>query len=215
MSRRRIAALTLLVTTLAASPAQAQQGGDVFIGLMAGGSYSSLRGDYAEENRKYTWGFSGGATFETYFKSNFALEVDATYVQKGAGAVGTDGLETIDLDMAYLQLPVLLKVNVPLSYNWSVNFYSGISIGFQLSCDLESSGGPSTACSDTQNPGEAKSTDVAWPFGLGILYWPSGRNSGYLSFDVRYTYGLSSAFETADVKTQTLELLLRYAFKIK
>ena len=215
MIRRLIAALTLLVTALAASPAQAQQGGDVFIGLMAGGSYSSLRGNYAQQTRNYIWGFSGGATFETYFKSNFALEVDATYVQKGAGAVGTQGLETTDLSMAYLQLPVLLKVNVPLSYNWSVNFYSGISVGFQMSCDLKSSDGSSTACTDTATPGEPKSTDIAWPFGLGILYWPSGRNSGYLSFDLRYTYGLSSVFETVDVKTQTLELLLRYAFKIK
>ena len=219
MNRIHIVAAAALIAGLSATPAKAQEGGSLFLGVAAGGSYSGLRGDYfssSSEARNYQWGFVGGATFEAYFKRDFSIKVDALYTQKGAGGI-PDGVNNIDLNLAYIDAPVMLNFNVPLSYKWSVAFYTGISVGFNLSCDLSSSDGSSTSCTDSEESPDPKSTEIAWPFGLGIEYWPSGRTGNYLAFDVRYVYGISSAFENsaANVKNQVLELLVRYAFKMK
>ncbi len=215
----RASAALVLTAGLSAAPALAQEGGSLFLGLAAGGSYSGLRGDFLSSEakaRNYQWGFAGGATFEAYFKRSFSVKVEALYTQKGTGGI-PDGVNTIDLNLAYIDIPVMLNYNAPLSRKWSVAFYTGISIGFNLSCDLESSDGSSVSCTDSEASVDPRTTEVAWPFGLGIAYWPSGRTGNYLSFDVRYLYGISSAFENSvgNVKNQVLELLVRYAFKIK
>ena len=219
MKRIQVALAAALIAGLSATPAMAQQGGSLFLGLAAGGSYSGLRGDFFSSDSKvraYQWGFVGGATFEAYFKKNVSIKVDALYTQKGAGGI-PDGLNNIDLNLAYIDVPVMLNFNVPLSYKWSVAFYTGISVGFNVSCDLSSSDGSSISCTDSEEDLDPKSTEIAWPFGLGIEYWPSGRAGNYLAFDLRYVYGISSAFENsaANVKNQVLELLVRYAFKMK
>jgi hypothetical protein len=220
MKRIHLALVPVLIALVSAAPVTAQEGGSMFLGLAAGGSYSGLRGDFssdADAQRNYKWGFAGGATFEAFVKRNaFSIKVDALYTQKGAGGIA-DGANNIDLNLAYIEVPVMLNVNVPLSYKWSVAFYSGISVGFNISCDLESSDGTSVSCSDSGGDVDPKSTDIGWPFGLGILYWPSGRTGSYLAFDARYVYGISNAFEDSagNVKNQTFELLVRYAFKLK
>ena len=220
MKRIKMAVAAALIMGLSASPALAQEGGSLFLGLAAGGSYAGLRGDFlsSEANvRGYTWGFVGGATFEAFVKRNaFSIRVEALYTQKGTGGI-PEGLNNIDLNLAYIDVPVMLNLNVPLSYKWSVAFYTGISVGFNISCDLSSSDGSSVSCADSSEDVNPKSTDIGWPFGLGIEYWPSGRAGNYLAFDVRYVYGISNAFEDSvgNVKNQVLELLVRYAFKMK
>lgn len=219
MKRILMAVVAALIAGLSATPAMAQEGGSLFLGVAAGGSYAGLRGDFFTSDSKvraYQWGFVGGATFEAYFKRNFSIKVDALYTQKGVGGI-PDGLNTVDLNLAYIDVPVMLNFNVPLSYKWSVAFYTGISVGFNVSCDLSSSDGTSISCTDSEESLDPKSTEIAWPFGLAIEYWPSGRTSNYLAFDLRYVYGISSAFENsaANVKNQVLELLVRYAFKMK
>jgi outer membrane protein W len=208
-----------LIAGLAATPAKAQEAGSLFLGVTAGGAYSGLRGDFLESSeraRSYKWGFVGGATFEAYYKRNFAVKVDALYTQKGVQNVPS-AIGAADLNLAYIDVPLMLNFNVHLSYDWSVAFYTGISIGFNVSCNLKSSDGSSVSCKDSEDDIGPKSTEFAWPFGLGVQYWPSGRAGNYLSLDVRYVYGFSSAFENsaADVKNQVLLLMVRYAFKIK
>jgi len=219
MKRIHVVLATALVGLLSAAPATAQEGGSIFLGLAAGGSYSGLRGDFVSDpdvQRNYKWGFAGGATFEAFVKRNaFSIKVEALYTQKGTGGI-PQGLNNVDLNLAYIEVPVMLNGSVPLSYKWTVAFYTGISVGFNLSCDLKSSDGSSISCSDSEDV-DPKSTDIGWPFGLGIAYWPSGRTGNYLSFDVRYVYGISNAFEDSvgNISNQVLELLVRYAFKMK
>ncbi len=191
----------------------------MFLGLAAGGSYSGLRGDFfsgEDASRSYKWGFVGGATFEAFVKRNaFSIKVEALYTQKGVSGI-PEGVNSVDLNLAYIDVPVMLNLNVPLSYKWTVAFYSGISVGFNISCDLSSSDGSSVSCADNSEV-DPKSTEIGWPFGLGIQYWPSGRTGNYLSLDARYVYGISNAFEDSvgNVKNQVFELLVRYAFKMK
>jgi len=219
MKRIHVVFAAALIALVSAAPATAQEGGSMFLGLAAGGSYSGLRGDFVSDPnaaRNYKWGFVGGATFEAFVKRNaFSIKVEALYTQKGTGGI-PQGLNNVDLSLAYIDVPVMLNVSVPLSYKWTVAFYTGISLGFNISCDLKSSDGTSTSCSDSGEV-DPKSTDFGWPFGLGIAYWPSGRTGNYLSFDARYVYGISSAFEDSagNVKNQVFELLVRYAFKLK
>jgi hypothetical protein len=175
MNRMGLGVLLLAASLVVATPAfgQSRRG---TAGVTAGATLGDLQGGSISTSSR--WGFTGGVfgNFRTSRNSTIGLQVN--YTQKG-------GKDLARLD--YIEIPFLVGAVIPTD-NDRINFnlYTGISLAFKVSCSIEETVTLVT-CDD------AKSTEWAWPIGLGLGV--KNANGGIVGLDVRYSIGISDAFE--------------------
>ena len=178
---RRTAAL-LFLSLFLALPAAAQLPGLNSIGVKGGATASSLRGDFLAQNSSdtdlgYEIGFVGGIYGQATFLPFFTPRLEALYVQKGATADDLDGARpTVD----YLEVPLLLRANVPVSNAaFAPGIYAGPFASFLLDSDVDSGRDEFDGLGGTDY-GVALGADANFNFsGLDLV------------LDVRYDLGLS------------------------
>jgi hypothetical protein len=161
--------LLILLPVLATS-ASAQGPGTKFGAIIGGASLSDMAGFAATSDSRWggTAGFLVGVnTWRT------SVTFEGTWIQKGGG----------DTRIDYIELPLTIGGIVPMASGAARGrFYSGISVGFKVSCS-----------SDVLDCDEAKGTEWGWPIGLQFAkVTPTG---SFFGFDVRYTVALSDAFD--------------------
>jgi hypothetical protein len=184
MNRYRIGLLVLALGLCVATPASAQRARSI-VGISAGATTSDIEGGFI--NTSSQWGFIGGifGTFRTSYNSMIGLE--ANYVQKGGKDLA---------DLAYIDIPFLIGAVIPTDNDGiNFNFYTGIGIGFKVSCSETSGSVLSDACD------RAKSTEWNWPVGLAFAI----RNASgkYFGLDGRYSIGISDAFEGSGARNRS------------
>jgi hypothetical protein len=181
---RRTAAL-LFLSLFLALPAAAQLPGLNSIGVKGGATASSLRGDFlatdgSDIDLGYEIGFVGGIYGQATFLPFFTPRLEALYVQKGATAddIENGARPTVD----YLEVPLLLRANVPVSNAaFAPGIYAGPFASFLLSSDVDSSTG-------TGEFDDLGGTDYGVALGADANFNFSGLD---LVLDVRYDLGLS------------------------
>lgn len=189
--------LLLLSALLLAVPASAQLSGGVRGGLNVA-SFSGADAPGTEARL----GAVGGAFVRYDVTPAVALQVEALYSQEGAE--DPDNFGTYKLD--YVDVPVLLRLGVPVSRFADAGVYIGPSLGVPVGAEFE------------YDDGVEEDEEAA--FGVGVTvgadYW-----AGPFGIDLRYTAGLSDALSdeidgepvpTLDLRNQAFTVTLGLRF---
>lgn len=203
-ARLRACSLALLLLAVCSSPVLGQSRA----GLSLGATASDLYGDSITAHGDTKWGFYGGVFGEVMVGDILALNLGVNYTQKGGRAYAGTGLldsEKIELDLNYVELPLLVELMLPLGATWGLTAYGGIAAAFNTDCKASLGGASKQACKDTAL-GAAR-TEWAIPVGGGLNYTLANGES--VLFEVRYTWGQSDAVENASIQNGTWYFLIR------
>lgn len=185
MRYSRLAAFALLMVLTASSAAFAQ--GRTF-GVRAGTSVSTLDTNaediFDKENRS---GLVAGA----FYNQSFGLlgyQVEVLYANRGTAFQGGGSI-----DLAYVEIPALLKVGVPVGL-LRPGLFGGVALAFNVACDLEDEGA-TTQCDDIAEFSVDR-TDLNAVFGADLQLGLGGLS---VWGDGRYYVGLSDVGRLEDV----------------
>ena len=193
-----------LVVSVSASPALGQSRA----GLSLGATASDLYGDFITVRGDTKWGFYAGAFGEALVGDVLALNLGVNYTQKGGRGLAGTGLldsERVELDLNYVELPLLVEIILPLGATWGLMAYGGIAAAFNVGCKASIGGGSKESCKDTALG--AATTEWGLPVGGGLNYTLA--NGEAVVFEVRYTWGQNDAVANANIKNGTWYFLIR------
>ena len=200
----RCLSATVLLACLASSPALAQSRA----GLTLGATASELTGDFITVRGDQKWSFYGGAFGEVSVSQFLALNLGVNYAQKGGTGLAGTGLldsERVELELKYIELPLLAEITLPFGASWGLMAYGGISAAFNVGCKASLGGGSKESCKDTAL--EGAKTEWGLPVGGGLTYvLPDGES---VVFEVRYTWGQSDVVKNASIKNGAWYFLIR------
>jgi hypothetical protein len=199
MRKIRTALLIAVLGTVLATPALAQLRG----GLIAGATYSKMSGDFITSS-EFKWNWFAGAYVELEYRENFSVELELNYVKKGGKGV-TENRQNVDLDIGYVEVPILAHYLVPLGDKWRLGLYGGGAVGVPVTCDVVIEGS-SVSC--VSSLGSAK-TEWLIPVGGRLGYELPGGSR--LALDVRYSIPLSEALEVQNFRVLTWQFLARWS----
>jgi hypothetical protein len=166
---------------------------DVRFGIKAGGNMAKPTGLDAQDplaTLKNKVGFNGGVFLALNFGRVVTIQWEALYTMKGATYVALDDTFTDKLYADYIEVPLLLKLRIPLPVIQPFVF-AGPTVGFKLQEKLESNGEEVPL---TENI--LKNNDYGAIFGAGL---DLGRN---FMVDVRYSLGLQKVISTVQGAVQ-------------
>jgi opacity protein-like surface antigen len=217
MNRRYLAALSLCmlaVVTAAPTHAQGMTAPKPTFGVLAGLDLATLGGsDFSGVGSRTGLTLGGYVTF--HLDRRFGLEPELLFTQRGASEESDGDRVTIKMD--YIDVPVLVRWDVPTTGQLRPFFLAGPTLSFQVSCNGEESQGGasvSASCDDINqaNPGSLskKSVDIGATLGGGVTF-PAGRKTN-LSLGIRYTHGLLATFDGSDAKNRTWQFLAGLSF---
>ena len=200
----RAIAATLLLVSAVSSPAQAQSRA----GLSLGATASELLGDFITVRGDPKWGFYAGAFGEALINDVLALGLGVNYAQKGGSGLAGTGLldsEKVELDLNYVELPLLVEITLPLGATWGLMAYSGVEASFNVGCKASLGGGSKESCKDTALGGPK--TEFGIPVGGGFSYTLANGES--VVFEARYTWGQSDVVANASIRNGAWYFLVR------
>ncbi len=174
---------------LLALPQPAHAG--VQFGIKAGGNMARPTGLDAQDplaTLKTKVGFNGGIFLAFNFGKVVTLQWEALYTMKGATYVALDDTYTDKLYADYIEVPLLLKLRLPLPVVQPFVF-AGPSVGFKLQEKLEHNG-------EELTEKLFKNNDYGAVFGAGLNL---GRN---FMVDVRYSLGMQKVISTVQGEVQ-------------
>lgn len=173
----------LFVFFLSCSVLAAAQEGFGF-GFQAGWSLSHISGDTFDSKS----GFIGGITATIPVFGNFYVQPEVNFQQQGGKytrqfIVGDIVYNAVQLDMNYLNIPVLLKYRIAPT---NLSIYIGPQVGFKLSAKEKLNDGNSF---DFQN---TKNTDFSGVYGLEYFFrLPEEKNVAFV-VNARYITGFTT-----------------------
>ena len=158
-------------------------------------------------------GLKVGASAILPLTTSLDLQLGAGYAVKGATEqeFGVD----IDLELGYLEIPLLLRFNPSVTGTISPHFMIGPALSFRVSCNAAVGAEGfeiSVDCDDEELGDEIKTLDLGAMAGAGIDIATSGSLS--VSLDVLYNLGLSSIAESDDVKNRAFSFLAGVTFPV-
>jgi len=210
MLKQSFAIAAVLAVSFGPTRAAAQGGGPHLpptFGVLAGANLSKLGGKDASGLKTRT-GFVGGV-FGVFHANEFlGFEPEVLYSQKGAKASSGGVTGTFKLD--YVEVPLLARLDIPVTGSAEPFFVLGPAFGFQVKCEAEGTSGGVTAtasCSSLDIPN--KKFDMSGTVGAGVGF-KAGKQT--LSVSVRYTHGFTDVFSNSDAKNRTWSFLGGIAF---
>lgn len=167
-------------------------------GARGGVAMSTLRGDFADvAEPDLRLSPTGGVFAEAELASTLGIQVEALYVTKGADFEGEGVDENGDpvrfdshLILTYVDVPVLLRVNLPGSTSLAPYVVGGPTFGFGLDATAETDGFPDVDYSD-----DLKTLDLGVLVGLG-LRMPMG--GARVDVEARYGTGFSDLWDISN-----------------
>lgn len=197
--------LLLALTVFLTTQVWAANGGTMY-GVKGGLSIASLHGKDAEDegdtNSSRIVGTFGGF-LEYPIGPTLSFQGELLYAMKGVKATWDYLDEEVKgtTKLTYLEIPLLLKANIPMSGNWRPHIFAGPGIAFKLSAEHETKGGPEPGTVDLKD--EAKGIDVGLVMGVGVGF-PMGSKT--ISFEARYDLGLMNIFDKEEGETEEPEV---------
>ncbi len=175
--------VSFLMTLLLAVSATARIG----YGVKGGLNFADLTGTDSEGFKNKT-GMIAGVYAKLSFSPRVAIQPEILYTQKGSR--GTEGgLLSMTFKMDYIEIPVLLRLTVPLEGQVEPFVYGGPSFAFITKAEIEFQ---AQGISATLNMANEKSSDIVFLFGGG-LELDAGAVDVF--FDLRYSLGLSNPYD--------------------
>ncbi len=184
----------LFAASLAVPQASAQ---NIKLGVKGGVNIATIGGSDADSlgDTKSKVGLVAGAFAEFMVGDIIGIQPEVLYSQKGVKSddLGVDAKIKLD----YIEVPVLVKVNVPVEGSKvRPSFFVGPAIAFKASCKLQGSSGGTSASIDCEDAGaNIKSTDFGATAGGGIAFDVGGAEVGV---EVRYTLGFTKIDDDPD-----------------
>ena len=184
------------------------------IGIMAGVNLSKISGDdiTSADNRT---GFLGGIFVTFHLTNTFAIQPEAIYSQRGASDNSDPDFDaTFKLD--YIDVPVLLRFDIPVVGPIRPFFVAGPSFGLQVKCAIGVEGQGASASVDCDQIGqdsdiqfENKTFDLSGVVGAGLDFRLGGHT---LMVGARYQHGFSDVVKDASVKNRTWSVVAGLGF---
>ena len=182
-------------------------------GLKIGMNSAKLHGEDIKEleeelgeELKSKWGLCAGGFIRFNISETFAIQPEVLYTMKGAKFEETILGETMkfEMNLSYLEIPVLLKLMIPTPGGIKPNLYAGPALAIKLSSKTKLEYAGETEEEDIE---EMKDTDFGLIIGAGVDF-------GKLTVDLRYVLGLTtiSDVEDEDVKNGVISLIVGYSF---
>lgn len=204
----------VLVLSLGVPGELAGQGSRTAVGAYVGYSRTDLGGADAQEVQARQ-GALTGVYLHLPLSRNVSIRPELTFALKGGRTETADGV-ILDIQLAYLEFPVLGKAAVPLGRFRPV-FFAGPAPALRIGCDFllfipQTPGQP--ALDERVTCGEAeivvlRQMDLGLVAGAGIEgLWPSAA----LSLEARLTSGLRSVFDDFEISNRAFALLLGLTF---
>ncbi len=190
------------------------QGSRPAVGAYVGYSRTHLGGTDAEETEARQ-GALTGVYLHFPLSRIVSLRPELTFALKGGRTETADG-SVFDIEIAYVEFPVLAKVAAPLGRVRPV-FFGGLAPALRIGCDFllflpEGAAEPDpderVACGEG-DVAVVRSMDIGFVLGGGIeRLWPSAA----LSLEARVTAGLRSAFDDLEIRNRAFALVLGLTF---
>jgi hypothetical protein len=200
MNMKKVTSLMFIMLLIGSSYgafAQAQ----FALGIKGGPNFAKINGDASPgENYKNRTGFHAGA-FALIKLTKFGIQPEILFSQQGS-TLKIDGGGSLDQNVSYINIPVILKLYTVAGINLQV----GPQVGFVSKAKSESFvNGISGAKTTTDIKNQLKGNDFSLALGAG---WdlPFG-----LTIDARYNLGLSkitkdSGSGSSDAKNQVFQV---------
>jgi hypothetical protein len=189
-------------------------GAQTTLGVRAGISLATFGGGPIGTSYEYREGLNIGAYLDLSLSERLGLQIGAGYAQKGADLTAETELGTLDWEnpIGYLEIPILLRVEVAPGSRVSPQILFGPALSMTTSCEwkTEISGNPLRINCD--DPGfEIRSVDFGAMGGVSLKVALSERIA--LVGDSFFAFGLRSVGEGGDsVKNRAFSLSLGLAF---
>ena len=211
MRRSTLASAGLAVVTACGTlAAQAGVTPHARIGIMAGVNSSTVSGSDATDASRRT-GFMAGVLLVAPLSPAFAIQPEVYFTQKGAKSSDTDF--TADVKFGYLEVPVLLRYEVPVTGGVKPFLYAGPQVSFKTSCtvDVAAQGAKiSEDCDAESDNGETfKSVDYGVIVGGGLGFDVGGR---MFTIGARYDHSLSKLSDDSKSYHRVISVLASFEF---
>jgi outer membrane protein with beta-barrel domain len=209
LSSITISAAALAQGTPAARPAPR-------LGLLAGLNLSTVGGDDVDDAEGRTGGIFGGYVSLGIGRS-WAIQPEVLFSMKGA--TDNSGGDETTLKVNYIEVPLLLRLNIPTAGSVDPHVYAGPSFAYRASCKLSGQNAGVSASIDCDDLDELAGEDIVdiakmdWGLALGggLGFDLAGRA---LNLGVRYTLGLKEISNGGDVYNRVLSFIASYEFPI-
>ncbi|HEU6450059.1 MAG TPA: porin family protein [Gemmatimonadaceae bacterium] len=184
------------------------------IGVMAGVNLAKISGDGTDALDSRT-GWLGGVFVTFHLTNTFGIQPEALYSQRGASADAGSGFDaTIKMD--YIDIPVLLRYDIPVVGPIRPFFVAGPAFGIQTKCVIAAEGdgvSASADCDQFDEDPEAridnKSFDLSGVVGAGLDFRLGGHT---LMVGARYQHGFSDVVKDASAKSRTWSIVAGLGF---
>lgn len=194
------------VALLIGTTVSAQEAGALKFGVQVGANLSNVSGDVDNTDAKI--GFQGGITADYFLTESVFLQSGLAYTNKGYKAEAEAIKTKITANLNYLQLPIHIGYNIPVSEGLSVNLHAGpylaYGIGGQTKTKVDG-----TEISDIDAFGD-KGTNENFEFGLsgGV-----GLGLGAININLGYEYGLSNSSKVDGISIHNNNAYLSLGYK--
>ena len=180
--KRILATLALVLTTSLAVNAQSEDSNAEF-GVKGGLNFSNLYTEDVDDNNALT-SFNAGVYAKLPITDAFAIQPELLYSRKGAELVYNNALAegTAKFKLNYIELPILLKINLTNSFNIHAGPYFAYLIDAQVTNENESG---TLNFEETYNNDDFNKFDYGLSAGVGLDFQSLG-------FGIRYNYGLQT-----------------------
>lgn len=205
----------LLAGAIALAPIGGAKAQSLSFGVMAGGSLSTFTGELATDVRNYAGFIVGGFVHASF--AGLAVEPGLFYTRKGAKSDEADGSKVTN-QLNYIQIPVILKVGVPLGSGARLYLGAGPAIGVNVGCSLKAVNGTDTL--DEKCDADLGTGRLATPTTELSAIGVAGLEFGKLSVGIRGDFGLRNAYSALintspndiDIKTRTISAVAAIRF---
>jgi len=174
-------------------------------GLKAGVSIANFSGSDVSATNDKT-GLSAGVFWGIDVSNQIRIQPELLYTMRGAKG-DTAGI-TGQINLDYIEVPVLIKWMLPTKGTVDPSLFAGLAPALNIRAKAKGLSGGLTGEIDIKD--EVKDVDFSAVFGGGFDFAAGNGNFG---FDVRYAMGLSSIDDTGfdlDVKNEAWTVMLAY-----
>jgi len=211
MLTRAVSAAAVVALSLGTAAAAAGQGTRTGVGAQVGYSRTDLAGANAELITPRQGALTGVYLYAPLNRL-FSLRPELLFALKGGRTTTDEGL-IIDIELAYLEFPLLARLTGP-GRRFRPVLFGGPAPALQIGCDFQfvvpdqPEQPVRVTCGDDQVT-TVRELDWGIVGGAGIEgRWPQAA----LSLEARYTAGLRSVFDDVEIRNRAVSILLGITF---
>jgi hypothetical protein len=207
---KKLCFIAICVAFLLSSPLT----GQTTLGFKGGLSLSTIGGsDAGSFDAEYRSGFGLGAFMAFALSDRLSVQPEISYLQKGLKSSESGVDFTFALD--YLEIPVLLRVDIPVEGTIAPYFVVGPALSFKAGCEISGSDSGTEVTFDCDEAEmEVKALDFGGIVGVGLSV---EAGPGDFLVQGRYNFGFTTLDDSEyedDIKSRAFFFGVGYSFPI-